>query len=345
MATISSPVSSGETAADLRALYRAAEARAARLRVLVEASRTLAASTPDELDAAAQKIAAEAAHLAGYARGVIADAGAAARACGDSLIVPLAAPGSGGNPDGTLVLDQRIGTPGADDFEALGILGQLIGGALAARAREARLATLVAELLGAQEAERSRVAHELHDGVMQTAAALARRLDLAADGDPADLVLAADQARTLVRELRQVIAGMRPLALDDLGLAAALRQLIDDAGEDADVTLDVALAARPPVVIETALFRIVQEGFNNARAHAGTGARISIRVHAADGRYRAEICDDGRGFDPGTPPVAAGRRGFGLAYMRERIDRLGGGLAITSAPGKGCRIVAELPAG
>jgi hypothetical protein len=331
----------------MRALYRAAEARAARLRVLVEASTTLAASHPDELEAAARRIAADAAHLAGYARGIVVGADAAPPPGDDSLIVPLEAPGSGGDVVGTLVLEQRIGTPTADDREALGILGQLIGGALAARQREARLATLLTELLGAQEAERSRVAHELHDGVAQSAAALARRLDLAADGDPADLGLAAQQARALVRELRQVIAGMRPPALDDLGLAAALRQWVEDAGAARDVTLEVTLPTRPSAIIETALFRIVQEACNNARAHAGPGAQVSIRVHAADGRYCAEIVDDGRGFDPAAPlaahPAPASGRGYGLAYMRERIARLGGRLAITSSPGKGCRILAEIP--
>lgn len=343
MALVSPSQQPAETASDLRALYRAAEARAARLRVLVEASRTLAACAPGELDAATSRIAAEAAHLAGYARGRIlgseeADAGA------DSLIVPLEAPGGDGGRVGTLVLDQRIGTPGADDREALGILGQLIGGAIAARAREARLATLLAELLGAQEAERSRVAHELHDGVAQTAAALARRLDLAADGDPADLALASAQARALVRELRQVIAGMRPPALDDLGLAAALRQLIGDADAAQDVALEVSIASRPPGHLETALYRVVQEGFNNARAHAGAGAHMRIRVSEGDGRYCAEIVDDGQGFDPAALSARAAGRGFGLAYMRERIDRLGGRLHITSAPGAGCRIVAEIPA-
>jgi signal transduction histidine kinase len=327
----------------MRALYRAAEARAARLRVLVEASTALAASDPDELDAVARRIAADAAHLVGYARGIVLGSHEAPLPGEDRLIVPLEAPGTGGSAVGTLVLEQRIGTPTADDYEALGILGQLIGGALAARQREARLATLLAELLGTQEAERSRVAHELHDGVAQSAAALARRLDLAADGDPADLGLAAQQARALVRELRQVIAGMRPPALDDLGLAAALHQVIEDAGATLDVALEVMLPARPPAVVETALFRIVQEGFNNARAHAGAGAQVSIRVQAADGRYRAEIIDDGRGFDPDIHLAAASGRGYGLAYMRDRIDRLGGRLTITSAPGEGCWIVAEIP--
>jgi signal transduction histidine kinase len=329
----------------MRALYRAAEARAARLRVLVEASRTLAASDTDELDAVTGQIATAAAHLAGYARGSIARSPEALLPVDDSLVVPLEAPGSSGQVVGALVLEQRIGTATADDREALGILGQLIGGAFAARQREARLATLLAELLGAQEAERGRVAHELHDGVAQSAAALARRLDLAADGDPEDLGLAAQQARALVRELRHVIAGMRPPTLDDLGLAAALRQLTEERGATQDVALDITLAARPPAHIETALFRVVQEGLNNARAHAGAGARVCIFVGEADGHYLAEIVDDGAGFDPGAILASAPGQGCGLAYMRERINRLAGRLEIRSAPGKGCHIMVELPAG
>lgn len=303
----------------------------------------LAASDAEELDVAARRIATEAAHLAGYARGIILGLGDAPIPGEDSLVVPLEAPGSGGQRVDTLVLEHRIGTPSADDREALGILGQLIGGALAARLREARLATLLTELLGAQEAERSRVAHELHDGVAQSAAALARRLDLAADGDPADLDLAAQQARALVRELRQVIAGMRPPVLDDLGLAAALRQLIDDAGATQAVTLDVSLSARPPAHIETALFRVVQEAFNNASAHAGAAACVNISLRETANSYVAAIDDDGCGFDPVAQAASASGRGLGLAYMRERIDRLGGRVGITSAPGKGCCILAEIP--
>lgn len=304
----------------------------------------LAASAPGDLDIAARKVAAEAAHLTGYARGTIASADDLPSSGNDTLVVPLAAPGSGQDRLNALVLEQRVGTPTADDLEALAILAQLIGGALAAKAREARLATLLAELLGVQEAERSRVAHELHDGVAQTAAALARRLDLATDGDPADLVVAAQQARGLVRELRQVISGMRPPVLDDLGLAAALRQLIDEAGMSRDVLLDATLGGRPPALLETALFRVVQESLNNARSHAGAGAQVTIRVDETDGHYRVEISDNGSGFDPGLRLVGTAGRGLGLSYMRERVNRLGGTLDIISAPGEGCRIIAEFPA-
>lgn len=341
---MTSPHAPRETAADLRALYRSAEARAARLRVLVEASRLLASCGLDQLDSAAADVAQQAAHLAGFAQGWIAAAEPDLCAGDERVVLPLVAPGGSGTPVGVLVLDRRIGTPAPEDREALVIIAQLVGSALAARAREARLSRLLAELLGAQEAERARVAHELHDGVAQSAAALVWRLDLAADGDPADLAAATGQARALVRELRRVIAGMRPPVLDDLGLAPALRQLADDAGEANPVMLAVDLAGRPPAVIETALFRIVQEGLNNARAHAGPGARVSVRIAEDAGAYRIEIADNGPGFDPLAPVAPEDARGLGLAYMRERIERLGGRFEIVAAPGRGCRLLAEVPA-
>jgi signal transduction histidine kinase len=334
-----------ETAADLRVLYRSAEARAARLRVLVEASRALTSCDADGLDAAVQQVALRAAHLAGYAQGQIVAADAAVHPRESSLVLPLVAPGGSGETIGALMLEQRVGAPSADDREALDIIVQLVGSALAARAREAQLARLLTELLGAQEAERSRVAHELHDGVAQSAAALARRLDLAADGEPEDLAEATRQARALVRELRQVIAGMRPPALDDLGLAPALRQLADDAGDTLGVSLTVDLAARPSAAMETALFRIVQEGLNNARAHAGPGAQVVVRIEQDAGTYRITIADDGVGFDPLAVAAPGGAGGLGLAYMRERIARLGGHLRIAAAPGQGCHLLAEIPAG
>lgn len=332
-----------ETSSDLRALYRAAEARAARLRVLVEASKALAASAPDAIEATAAAVAVEAARLAGYAWGRILTGPQPVTPGDGQLAVPLCAPGGLAEPIGTLVLEQRIGSPSAEDREALALVAQLIGSALAARTREERLTTLLAELLGAQEAERSRVAHELHDGVAQSAAALARRLELAADGDPEDLAEATLQARALVRELRQVIVGMRPPVLDDLGLEPALRQLAADAGEALDVSLTIRLQGRPAPMLETTLFRIVQEALSNARAHAGPGTRMEVRIDKADGCYRLELRDDGRGFDVAALPCPAAGRGLGLAYMRERIMRLGGRMTVESAPGAGCCLKVELP--
>lgn len=335
----------GETAADLRALYRAAEARAARLRAIVEAGQTLASATRNEVGDAVNKVAQDAAHLAGFVRGFIMQQVDGASEADDRLYVPLMAPASEGIPGGVLVLEHRVGAPSVEDREALGLIAHLIGSTLAAHARETRLAILLTELIGAQEAERSRVAHELHDGVAQSAAALARRLELATDGEPADLNQATSQARALVRELRQVITGMRPPVLDDLGLAPALEQLVEEAGDSLNIKLMVEIEVRPVAAIETALFRIVQEGLNNARMHAGGNARVMVRITMEDERYVVEISDNGQGFAPDTPSNVKKGRGLGLAYMRERVERLGGSLLVTSVPGKGCNLLVELPAG
>lgn len=336
-----------QNASDLRALYRAAEARAARLRVLVEAGQVLAAANPDTLDAAASEVARAAAHLAGYEAGRVIAEAADNEASGDRLIFPLTAPGADAPSPGALLLEGRRTALLAEDREALQLVCQLIGASLWARAREARLARLLGELLRSQEVERSRIAHELHDGVAQNAAALMRRLELAGDGDPDDVAKARDQARNLVVELRSVIAGMRPPVLDDLGLACALHQLASEAGSAGlQVALDIAsdVNQRPSSPIETALFRVAQEALNNVRAHAGPYVRVTLRLVCDAGCWRLSVHDDGCGFDPSAGRAAHSAGGLGLAYMRERIALLDGRLTITSAPGAGCTLLAEIPA-
>ncbi|MFY7838356.1 MAG: sensor histidine kinase [Novosphingobium sp.] len=337
-----------QRAADLRALYRAAEARAARLRVLVEAGQALAAATSDTMDAAVADVARSAAHLAGYATGRVVGGEGIGPDGDDHLSLPLTAPGGDGSSVGALVLEGRRGTLSADDRETLAILCQLIGASLSARAREARLTRLLGELLRSQEVERSRIAHELHDGVAQSAAALMRRLELAEDGDSRDLAKARDQSRELVGELRRVIAGMRPPVLDDLGLVPALHQLAAEAEEDGlTVVVQIAPKAgmlRPPPVFETALFRVVQEALSNVRAHAGPQVCVNVRLETDAGIWWLEVRDDGCGFDPNAPRPAGAAGGLGLAYMRERIALLGGKLTIASAPGAGCTLLAEIAA-
>lgn len=340
-----------DNASDLRGLYRAAEARAARLRVLVEAGQVLAAATSATLDSAVSDVARAAAHLAGYADGQVIEEvpedNARDAAGEDRLIFPLTVPGSDAPWPGAMVLEGRRSAPSAEDREALAVVCQLIGASLSARAREARLARLLGELLRGQEIERSRIAHELHDGVAQSAAALMRRLELASDGDPADLAKARDQARDLVSELRRVIAGMRPPVLDDLGLVPALHQLATEAqASGMTVALETATDAdrRPAPAIETALFRVAQEALNNALAHAGPEVRVTLRLACDAGRWRLSVRDDGCGFDPAEGRAPHGAGGFGLAYMRERVELLDGRLTITSAPGAGCTLLAEVPA-
>jgi len=151
----------------------------------------------------------------------------------------------------------------------------------------------------------------------------------------------------LVGELRRVIAGMRPPVLDDLGLVPALHHLVAEAEQlGLAATLDIALPsfARPDPAIETALFRVVQEALNNARVHAGPNAHIAVRLQQAGGRWQLIVRDDGCGFDPAATRPPKMQSGLGLDFMRERIELLGGRLRITSAPGAGCTLLAEIPA-
>lgn len=333
---------------DLSRLYRAAEARAARLRLLVEAGRVLAGAQGAELDTAVNSVARQAAHLLGYAEGRIETRQEAhqARVGPNSLALPLL-PAGATRPVGILRVHGRS-APGSevdpDDEEAVGVLRQLVAGALAARAREARLTGLLAQLFGAQERERAHVARELHDGVAQTATAAMRHMELAAEsGDTVDAVRASELARQTVGELRAVIAGMRPTALDDLGLAPALEQLTRALADDGfDARLSIGAVGRLPAALEVALFRVVQEALNNVRSHAGSRCRVDVVLTALPGDLVLDIRDTGCGFDIDAPRND-GRAHLGLAFMAERVGLLGGTLAVESAPGSGTRVCAKVP--
>jgi PAS domain S-box-containing protein len=217
--------------------------------------------------------------------------------------------------------------------------------------REGRLKELVGKLVTAQEEERRRVAYELHDGLTQVAIAAHQYLQAFADGHPpgstvgeGELDWVLELAQRTVKEARRVIEGLRPTALDDFGLAVAVRQLVEDLareGWEVGYEEDIGEGRLPPQV-ETALYRVAQEALANARKHAKTTrARVALRRL---GKVHLEIADDGRGFDP----VASGRatgpgEKVGLLGMRERVALLGGRLEVKSEPGRGTVVIAEVP--
>jgi len=139
--------------------------------------------------------------------------------------------------------------------------------------------------------------------------------------------------------LRGLIRELRPAALDELGLAAAIEGLATRASDRPQI--DVAAEVRLPSIryapeLETALYRIIQESVSNAVRHAGA-TRVQISLDEHQGVLSARVQDDGHGFDPATPVD-----GFGLTGMRERVALLHGDLEITSSPG-GTTIVAAIP--
>ena len=218
---------------------------------------------------------------------------------------------------------------------------------------ERRLKDLVGKLVAAQEEERRRVAYEVHDGPTQVAIAAHQHLQAFADDHPSgstvelgELDRALELAQRAVTEARYIIENLRPTALDDFGLAVAVRIRVEELEKEGwEIGHEDALGEeRLPDEIETALYRIAQEALTNVRKHART-TRARTRLTRLGSKVRLEVRDEGRGFDPSSASREGSSLGerVGLSCMRERVALLGGKLKITSRPGAGTSLVAEVP--
>ena len=194
--------------------------------------------------------------------------------------------------------------------------------------------------LAAQEDERRRIARELHDEVGQSLTAVVLQLERARRGVPADADArigdAQEAARGSLEEVRAIARNLRPEALDELGLAAALRQLCLDAERSgAAVTREIAIDGALAPEVEVVVYRVAQEALTNALRHADADA-IQLWF-VADGERAAvlRVSDDGRG--------AHGRPGGGIRGMRERALLVGGTLDIEDTPGGGTSVTLTVP--
>ncbi len=198
------------------------------------------------------------------------------------------------------------------------------------------------------------MAYEVHDGLTQLAIATHQHLQVFADDHPpgatvgeGDLDRVLWLARQTVVEARRVIEGLRPTALDDFGLAVAVRQQLEELEKEGlQTSYEEDLGEeRLPSEVETALYRVAQEALTNARKHAGAArARVTLR-RSGPGRVRLEVADEGRGFDPSASSQNTAGPGekVGLSSMRERVALLGGVLELKSKPGVGTTVIAEVP--
>ena len=197
----------------------------------------------------------------------------------------------------------------------------------------------------AQEGERRRIARELHDDTGQSLASVLMGLRRAEQSaDPAETTRILTELRETItasiRDLRALAVELRPPALDDFGLNAALERLTGTFGRRTGLKIDLqtsGLEARLPDAVETAVYRIVQESLTNVAKHAGAGT-VSVVAQQHPGRAVVVIEDDGRGFDPDG--VATG---LGLVSMRDRVDLVGGTLRVESTEGVGTTIAVEVP--
>lgn len=217
--------------------------------------------------------------------------------------------------------------------------------------RDALRGELLQRITNAQEAERQRIARELHDGTGQALTGLAlglRGLTTQGFSNPVlttqRLAMLESMATNSLGELRHLINDLRPPQLDDMGLAAGLRWLVERF-QDRDrpqIALDITGDSRPlQSEIETTLFRIAQEGLTNALKHAQAD-HIWLVLDYTQG-VRLSVRDDGGGFDAtSTMAREGGRTSWGLAGMQERATLINARLSLDSQPGEGTTLTVEL---
>jgi signal transduction histidine kinase/ligand-binding sensor domain-containing protein len=202
------------------------------------------------------------------------------------------------------------------------------------------------KLNDSQEAERKRIAGELHDGLGQELLAIKGSLDRAtsAPGDPGDLKPISDAVQQALESVRQISADLHPHMLERLGLTRTLNSTIRRVSESAGLELRSTI---PPLdglfsqAEEINIYRILQEALNNTVRHSrASHCRVHVTVDGRD--LRMAVSDDGRGFDPENP-ATDGRPGSGLVNMAERIRILGGDMEIESSPGHGTSLHFRIP--
>ena len=202
---------------------------------------------------------------------------------------------------------------------------------------EAERQASVRRSLEAQESERLRVAQDLHDEVGQSLTAVMLQLDRLSRASPPglrdEMAEAREAARASLEDVREIAKRLRPEALDDLGLPAALALLTDRLSEQTGAAIERRVEARLPELgsqVELVCYRIAQEALTNTLRHADA-SRIAVSLAASDGELILIVNDDGRGIDSAEP-------GSGIQGMRERALMIGARLEIDQSPRGGTEV-------
>lgn len=197
-------------------------------------------------------------------------------------------------------------------------------------------------MLSAQEAERRRVARELHDEIGQTITGLMLEIGHAAGKAPAGLAEelrdAQEEARIMSDELQKIVRQLRPDALDDLGLGSALTHLSETLAERSGIRVTREFEADLPELdpeSELVIYRVAQESLTNALRHSGASV-VAVSLSRSGGILRLRIRDNGVGLDGSLP-------GSGIRGMRERALLVDAALRIDSSPGTGTEVRLDLP--
>jgi signal transduction histidine kinase len=269
-----------------------------------------------------------------------------------AIVAPLSMEGYGG---GLVIALRSSGGFKGPDKEALNAFATSIAQRMAAeRSVEIKRLRYGME---ARERERTRWAREIHDETIQGLGALRLKLANARDIDEQASLSAAVEAvleglGDEIDGLRHLITELRPAALDDLGLAAALEALARRAQaiDGLEVQTDIDLGPEPEqhrldAELESTIYRVVQEALTNVSRHA-QATQATISVSERDGQIRASVTDDGQGLpeaDRLGPRGDGLEGGFGMSGMRERAELVGGELELVPAPGKGTMMRLTVP--
>jgi len=196
-------------------------------------------------------------------------------------------------------------------------------------------------------AERHRLAGEIHDTLAQGFTSIVTLVQAAEASLPPGAVaarhhldLALATARENLAEARTLVAALSPASLESASLAEAVRRVAESTGAEAGIQANsevTGTARRLPMGTEVVLLRVCQEALANVRKHAAAH-EVAVRLCYADGVVRLTVADDGAGFDPELITS-----GYGLRGMRDRVAQIGGTIQVTSAPGTGTQVSAEVP--
>ncbi len=216
-----------------------------------------------------------------------------------------------------------------------------------AEARARKLQALAVELIEAEERERKRIAHVLHEDLQQVLAAaqLQLRIGMRNPSDASELETAGDMLEEGIKKSRRLAHELSPPVLHHFGLSDSILWLADRMREQFGlrVELETDFAENLDASLKAFLFRAAQEFLFNAVKHAeATAAKVELFV--SDGDLVLSVADEGRGFDPASMEAKDRKAGFGLLTVKERADYFGGSLAVESAPGRGSRFALKVPA-
>jgi len=232
-------------------------------------------------------------------------------------------------------------------------VGMVVTDMTEARRNEETLRALSHRLVQAQEAERGRVALELHDHITQLLCAVVMRSQALVDtlsthngSSKGEAMKLNEMLGNTVEEVERISRHLRPSVLDQMGLAAVLRATGKEFADRTGISLTlsrVRLSVRLPADTELTLYRILQEALTNVERHA-RARHVTVRLSRKGAFVLLSIHDDGIGFNANPRPTARKRRGgLGLLAMRERAGYVGGTVAIRSAPSTGTEIEVSIP--